>query len=388
MTAISLRAYNREINQMVEDGRPQDAIEHCLHILGSYPKHIDTYRLLATAYIETHAYGDAADIFQRVLSVIPDDLVAHLGLSVIREHEDNLDDAVAHMERAFEVQPANRIINAELQRLYGLRDGLRPTRIYLTRPALARMYFKGILIQQAIAEIEACLSEDSSRLDLMLLLARIYRENGQLKEATITGSSILEKLPYCLEANIILAETNVMDVPQIDKQIHRSRIQQIDPYYAFITPEIKSSDNVSDIAVIINVLDSVSRLGGEHPPGGSDEIVDAALLAGESRDQVQELPTWIRDLDREDQSMPEESANLQEETIASDSRHSGGEQEFHSIDDKGSPSKPAIEQMGDFSDEEDTKPVRVADPNSAEGPHPVPEDPDDTQPSRPGSGGN
>ena len=86
--------------------------------------------------------------------------------------------------------------------------------------------------------------------------------------------------------------------------------------------------------------------------------------------------------------MPEESGDLQEETIASDSRHSGGEQEFHSIDDEGSPSKPAIEQMGAFSDEEDTKPVRVADPNSAEGPHPVPEDPDDTQPSRPGSGGN
>ena len=121
-----------------------------------FPKHIATYRLLGKAYLEQQRFGDAADIFQRVLSSVPDDHVANIGLSIIREDEGNLDAAIWYMERALEAQPSNAAIKDELRRLYGRRDGIEPPKIRLTRGALARMYSRGGLYDQAIGRTACC----------------------------------------------------------------------------------------------------------------------------------------------------------------------------------------------------------------------------------------
>jgi len=145
MSEISLRAYIRDIEKQVDSGRTDEAIAHCRHVLESYPKYIEAYRLLGKAFLESQRFGDAADIFQRVLSSTPDDFVSHVGMSIIREDEGNLDEAIWHMERAFEVQPSNGAIQEELRRLHGKRDNIEPPKVRLTRGALARMYFKGEL---------------------------------------------------------------------------------------------------------------------------------------------------------------------------------------------------------------------------------------------------
>ncbi len=126
MAGIPLRSYIREIEKHIENGRNDEAIADCRHILESYPKYVDAYRLLGKAFLENKRYSDAADIFQRVLSSIPEDFVAHVGMSIIREDEGNLNEAIWHMERAFEIQPANSAIQDELRRLYGRRDGVGP----------------------------------------------------------------------------------------------------------------------------------------------------------------------------------------------------------------------------------------------------------------------
>ena len=152
MGNISLRAYYRKIESLIEANKNDEAIAHCKHILLTYPKNLETYRLLAKAYLETHRYPDALDILQRILSVVPDDFIAHVGMSIIREDEKNLDAAVWHMERAFDVQPSNIAVQDELKRLLGQRDGTEPAKIRLTRGALVRMYLRGNLHTQAIAE--------------------------------------------------------------------------------------------------------------------------------------------------------------------------------------------------------------------------------------------
>ncbi len=110
MAKIALRAYNQEIESLIEARQIDEAIAHCRHILKSFPKHIQTYRLLGKAFLESQRYADAGDILGRVLASIPDDFIAHLGMSVIREDEGNLTEAIYHMERAFEVQPVNKAI--------------------------------------------------------------------------------------------------------------------------------------------------------------------------------------------------------------------------------------------------------------------------------------
>jgi tetratricopeptide (TPR) repeat protein len=142
MTEINLRTYVKEIDDLIEEGQQlEEAIAHCRHILKSYPKHIDTYRLLGKAYLESQRFGDAGDIFQRVLSAIPHDFVSHVGMAIIREDEGNLDAAIWHMERSSESQPGNAAIEEELKRLVGKRDGIEPQRVRPTRGALARMYY-------------------------------------------------------------------------------------------------------------------------------------------------------------------------------------------------------------------------------------------------------
>ena len=150
MAKVSLRNYNREIEAMTDRGQLDEAIAHCLHILKTFPKHLETYRLLGKAFLEYKRYKDAVDIFSRVLAVEPNDFVANVGMSIIRDEENKLDDAIWHMERAFEVQSANPAIQGELQRLYGRREGVQPPRIRMTRGALAHMYMQGELYPQEI----------------------------------------------------------------------------------------------------------------------------------------------------------------------------------------------------------------------------------------------
>ncbi len=53
MAKISLRMYNREIEGLIEQGqRLDEAIAHCRHILKTYTKHLETYRLLGKSYLE------------------------------------------------------------------------------------------------------------------------------------------------------------------------------------------------------------------------------------------------------------------------------------------------------------------------------------------------
>ncbi len=299
MTKISLRSYGKEIESLIDRGQYDQALAHCRHILRYYPKHIDTYRLMAKSYLEATRYGDASDVFQRVLSSIPDDFVSQLGMSIIREDEGNLDAAIWHMERAFEIQPANVAIQSELRRLYGRRDGMEPPRVRLTRGALARMYFKGELYQQAISELRAGLNTDPSRTDLQVLLAQAYLRAGQRVEAADTCSSILKKLPYCLEANRILAEIMVGTEHSQDAAIYRQRAVAMSPYLGQVSPKAPTPERVPDEAVALERLDLKTEpsLSGvpAQPQWASSLGVEIEPPA--QKKEKEDVPDWLADLE-------------------------------------------------------------------------------------------
>lgn len=234
MLDITLRAYTKEIDDLIEHESLDEAIAHCRHILQTYPKHLETYRLLGKAYLEAKRYGDAADIFQRVLSAIPDDFVSHVGMAIVREDEGNLESAIWHMERAFETNPANPAIQQEIRRLIGRRDGLEPHKVRLTRGALARMYVHGELYPQAIVELRSALQEDADRPDLEVLLAEMYWQMDQTGEAVALCKRILDKLPYCLEANRILAAILHRSNNREEAVAHIRRLASLEPYIAFL----------------------------------------------------------------------------------------------------------------------------------------------------------
>lgn len=291
MATIALRAYIREIESLIDHNQTETAIAHCLHILQFMPKHIGTYRMLGKSLHEIQRYADAADVFQRVLSAIPDDFVSNVGLSIIRQDEGNLDAAIWHMERAFESQPSNLPIQEELRRLYGKRDGLELPRVRLTRGALARMYTKGHLYNQAIGELRAALAEDPNRADLQVLLAQAYFQTGQKVEAVEVCGQLIKKLPYCLEANRLLALILPGTERTKDSEIYRQRAISLDPYLKNADANTFISDSIPDSSV---TLDRLDILPGEASSEVSQPGWAASLGTAFDASEPTELPEWLK----------------------------------------------------------------------------------------------
>ncbi len=292
MTQVALRVYNHEIEEMIEKGQSAQAATHCRHILKFYPKHIDTYRLLGKAYLEEHRFAEASDVLQRVLSAVPDDFISQIGMSIIREDEGNLDAAIWHMERAFEAQPSNSAVQDELRHLYARRDGVEPPRIRLTRGALVRMYARGDLYQQAIAEIRAALAEDPQRVDLEVILARMYFLSGQTVAATEVCTRLINKLPYCFEANRILAEILPGTSRANDAAVYLQHVNDMDPYLAFIPEPGARSLDVPDNAVAVDFMEYMPE--EEAAAAQSPEWAQTAGVNWESEGEA--LPDWFSQL--------------------------------------------------------------------------------------------
>jgi hypothetical protein len=254
------------------------------------------------------------------------------------------------MQRAFEFQPANRLLRDELRRLYGAREGLEPPRVYLTRGALARMYYKGDLLPQAIAELQAALSEEPNRLDLLILLARSCSQAGQYKQAAQTCLSLLNKLPNCLDANRILLESSWKGAYEGDITANIQRVQEIDPYFVFVTPQFPASDQVSDIAVNLEWLDRPPAPPRSEFTDDTGQSVDIPSVQHADLEMAGTLPGWISDLeevnsegwtpDSKPDEVPTKPDTVQERTDAAP-------QEIHF---------PEETPPGD----EDTKPTQVA----------------------------
>lgn len=287
MAKVPLRVYNREIETMIDRGLLDEAVAHCRHILKTFPKHLETYRLLGKAYLEYKRYPDAADIFSRVLVSVPSDFVANVGMSIIRDEENSLDDAIWHMERAFETQPSNAAIQSELQRLYARRDGVAPPRIRMTRGALAHMYVQGELYPQAISEIKAVLKDDPARTDMQSLLARAYYRSGLKNDAAEVATTVLRMNPYNLDANRVLVDILGLEHPE-SVLIYRQHVIELDPYASQVTSSIFLSDEVPDNAVTVERLDWNGQPVGMQPDWETRQAI--GLESGTREEQ----PDWLK----------------------------------------------------------------------------------------------
>jgi tetratricopeptide (TPR) repeat protein/TusA-related sulfurtransferase len=289
MAKVSLRIYNNEIGTLIDQGNVDEAIGHCYHILKTFPKHIETYKLLGKAYLEAKKYAAAADIFSRVLMSVPNDFVSHVGMSLIADENEKMDDAIWHMQRAFEAQPSNAAVQGELQRLYGRRDGVQPPKVRMTSGALANVYVQGELYPQALAEIMSVEAQDPGRLDMQVLLANTYFRSGQRVKASEIASNLLAKYPYCFDANRILVEILPETSRAESTQVYRHRVNALDPYAAFAKGSIFEVDAVPDASISLERLDWHPGDTPQLESGWSDSM---GIL--EDKDEGKE-PEWLRE---------------------------------------------------------------------------------------------
>jgi tetratricopeptide (TPR) repeat protein len=305
MTEVTLWEYCEEIESLIDEGYFDAAISHCQHILKTYPKYLQAYRLLGSAVLEKGDPEAASDLFSRVLSMDPEDFVARVGMSIANDKDDSLDQAVWHMERAFELAPDNRAIAGELRRLHKQRDGREPDRVTLSRGALARLHARGNLYTQATNELRQLLADEPGRVDLQVALAETLWRADRRIEAAETSLAILETLPYCLKANLILGEIWTSGGREAEGAAHLERARMIDPENKAAQSLFGDRSPLPPVQIRVERLEYISpptpeeqepdwleTLVGEGAgPAAPDEAIPGWLLAVAASAQVEEAPS-------------------------------------------------------------------------------------------------
>lgn len=233
MAEISLRAYIEYLDDRLDRDAYSEVMAQCRHILETYPKYVEIYKRLARALAAQENYTDALDLFQRVLSVDPTDFVSHIGMSECYKEDGALDQAIWHLERAFEQVPSNSELQEALRELYEQRDRKAPRKIQMSGGALARMYIRGKLYPQAISELTKAISRDPERLDLQVLMAEALWNDHQYVAAGKVAAEILKKIPYSIAANRILVQLWIHAGQPKEARPFLERVKELDPYLGY-----------------------------------------------------------------------------------------------------------------------------------------------------------
>ena len=282
---ITLTAYADQVRELIRHERTDEAIAICKHILRFYPKYIDAYRQMGEAYLERGDHESAKDLFRRVLSADPENRVAYIGLAIIFEQEYVPHEAVWHMERAYELMPGDSEVQQELVRLYNTVEMKAHLRAKLTPGALARIYAQEGLFSQAVQEFRAIIATTPARFDIQVALAETLWRMGRLSEATQVAQSILEQLPYCLKANLILgAAWKEAGLP--DSDVYLQRAQTLDPTNRIATQVLGSHSPLP-------LLEPTVPRYVETPV----EAVPATFEPAPSEPTVSTEPGWLESLE-------------------------------------------------------------------------------------------
>jgi tetratricopeptide (TPR) repeat protein len=224
---IALHEYLDKIEGLLDDNRLPEAAAHCHFVLQQYPRQVGAYRLFGRALLEQQLYEDAIDVFERLLSADPEDLISHAGLALAYSESRDLERAIWHMERAFEVDPYNRAVQDELRKLYITRDGDAPPRVGLTKAALARLHARAALFQLAAAEYANLVAQQPERVDYRLALAETLYRDAQVVEAAMLCQDIVREMPYCIKANAIVADAWLREDRTEEARPFLRRVQEL-----------------------------------------------------------------------------------------------------------------------------------------------------------------
>jgi tetratricopeptide (TPR) repeat protein len=336
---VALKEYQSRIEGLIEENRLPEAAAHCHFLLQQYPRHIGTYRLFGRALLEQQLFDDAIDVFHRVVSADPEDIIAHAGLALAYREKQDLTTAIWHMERAFEVEPYNGAIQEELRDLSARDGGVVRRGFGLNRAALARLYFRGGLYAMAATELIFLLTKFPDRFDLQVLLAETYYWEDRRLDAVNQCLHIMEQLPYCIKANAILADLWLRGGRFSDAREHLGYLQSltlltaadVDPNTTVGRALSAHPDISLPVNIVVDALDEVGpasiqftydtewlqEIGVENESGTDDlehlEAVGAgiSLIGMEEADQAEMEDDfgWLKDVivsDEEPVVVPDE----------------------------------------------------------------------------------
>lgn len=225
LTLMSQLAHGQEL---IDSGDAPGAVAVCRRILSAFPRCVQPYDLLGQAMLRRSSPERAAALYARVLSVDPQNSPALLGMSLAHELWGAHDTAKAWAQCAAEVASNRGPSSAEwLWQAVSQID--RAHDRVPTRAGLAYMMLRAGMFRQAAREFRSILAECPSRADLGVALAEASYRFGDNSSAATTCEDLLQTLPDCLEALLILGKLELnADTEGRAREMLR-RAQTLDP---------------------------------------------------------------------------------------------------------------------------------------------------------------
>jgi tetratricopeptide (TPR) repeat protein len=225
MAQTTLRDRIQSIEDAISAGHIDGAMADCQELLAHYPDALEIQRLLGEVYLAQGRLEEAQQTFDWILINDPENVIAYCDRALICEHQSDIDTALDCYQQAYELSRGNSQIRQEFNNL-STKAGQQE--FMMSRAGLARLYMRGDLLTQAMQEWEAVLAVTSDRLDARLGLMETYWREGIYDQVEQIASRILESVPNCEKALLLLAHvTSAFNMQRAREFIQRAEL--LDP---------------------------------------------------------------------------------------------------------------------------------------------------------------
>jgi tetratricopeptide (TPR) repeat protein len=225
MAQTMLRERIQSIEDAISAGQVDSAMADCQQILAHYPDALEVQRLLGEVYLAQGRLEEAQQTFDWILVNDPENVIAYCDRALICEHLSDIDTALDCYQQAYELSRGNSQIRQEFNQL-SAKSGQQE--FMLSRAGLARLYMRGDLLTQAMQEWEAVLAASPDRLDARLGLMETYWREGIYDQVEQLASRILEDIPNCEKALLLLAHvTSAFNMQRSRELVQRAEL--LDP---------------------------------------------------------------------------------------------------------------------------------------------------------------
>jgi tetratricopeptide (TPR) repeat protein len=202
MAKTTFFEYLQNTEDAIGSGRIDDAMANCQHILSYFPDALEAQRLLGEIYLAQDQLEEAQQTFDWILVNDPENVVVYCDRALTSERLSDVDTALDCYQQAYELSRGNSQIR---QKFNQLSTKVGQQEFMFSRAGLARLYMRGDLLTQAEQEWEAVLNASPERLDARTGQLETCWRDGAYDKVEQLATQILEEIPTCLKALLLLA---------------------------------------------------------------------------------------------------------------------------------------------------------------------------------------
>jgi tetratricopeptide (TPR) repeat protein len=225
MAKTTFFEYLQNTEDAISSGRINDAMANCQHILSYFPDALEAQRLLGEVYLAQGQFEEAQQTFDWILVNDPENVVVYCDRALTSERLSDIDTALDCYQQAYELSRGNSQIRQKFNQL-SVKAGQQE--FMFSRAGLARLYMRGDLLTQAEQEWEVILNSSPERLDARIGQLETYWREGTYNKVEQLATQVLEEIPTCLKALLLLAHvTSTINLEQSKELLLRA--ESLDP---------------------------------------------------------------------------------------------------------------------------------------------------------------